>query len=326
MIESLVLMDIKGEQIHLALENGVSQWPKLDGRFPQVGGITFAFDPTKPPGSRIDPAYIKVGTEYMDRQQHYKLATKASLANGEDGYSALSQGQIIIWLSVHANRHVIHEVWIQMYQYIILLYNQEPNQNLQWFEILVSFSVNLSKLHRILFWESFENINLSEKLCSSPIYCRDNSRWWPVLPQSHHRAPQPFQICQVRIKSVSCDHVTCSWSGWRRSRRSRRGRWRALSTSSVWWPNLATTRTESSRSGRTPRPSSDRRLRGELCSWQQRWDWDNTSYHSSDHYTMWQLATYYLFLVPYTPLCPLICKSLIEVNIPLNPEHWIECF
>ena len=93
MIDSLVLIDIKGEQIHQALENGVSQWPKLDGRFPQVGGLTFAFDPTKPPGSRIDPAYIKIGTEYMDRQQHYKVATKAYLANGEDGYSALSQGE-----------------------------------------------------------------------------------------------------------------------------------------------------------------------------------------------------------------------------------------
>lgn len=94
MIDSLVLIDIKGEQIHLALENGVSQWPKLDGRFPQVGGITFAFDPTKPPGSRIDPAYIKIGTEYMDRQQHYKLATKAAMVDGDDGYTALSQGLI----------------------------------------------------------------------------------------------------------------------------------------------------------------------------------------------------------------------------------------
>ena len=95
MIDSLVLIDIKGHQIHQALENGVSQWPKLDGRFPQVGGITFSFDPTKEPGSRIDPAYIKIGTEYMDSQQHYKLATKAYLASGEEGYTALSQGTIL---------------------------------------------------------------------------------------------------------------------------------------------------------------------------------------------------------------------------------------
>ena len=59
---------------------------------PQVGGITFIFDPAKPPGSRIDPAYIKIGTEYMDKHQHYKLATKSALASGEDGYSGLAQG------------------------------------------------------------------------------------------------------------------------------------------------------------------------------------------------------------------------------------------
>ena len=94
MIDPLVLIDVKGEHIHQALENGVSQWPKLDAKFPQVAGITFAFDPTKPPGSRIDPAYIKIGSEYMDKHQHYKMATKASLANGEDGYTALNQGNI----------------------------------------------------------------------------------------------------------------------------------------------------------------------------------------------------------------------------------------
>ena len=88
-----MLIDVKGEQIHKALENGVSQWPKLDARFPQVGGISFVFDPKKPPGSRIDPAYIKIGTEYMDKHQTYKMATKAAMASGEDGYDSLSQGE-----------------------------------------------------------------------------------------------------------------------------------------------------------------------------------------------------------------------------------------
>lgn len=91
-----MLIDVKGEQIHKALENGVSQWPKLDARFPQVGGISFVFDPKKPPGSRIDPAYIKIGTEYMDKHQSYKMATKAAMASGEDGYDSLNQGSILI--------------------------------------------------------------------------------------------------------------------------------------------------------------------------------------------------------------------------------------
>ena len=32
MIDSLVLVDVTGEQIVQALENGVSKWPKLDAR------------------------------------------------------------------------------------------------------------------------------------------------------------------------------------------------------------------------------------------------------------------------------------------------------
>mgnify|MGYP001414857545 FL=1 len=88
-----MLIDVKGEQIHKALENGVSQWPKLDARFPQVGGITFVFDPKKPPGSTINPADMKIATEYMDKHQSYKMATKAAMASGEDGYDSLSQGE-----------------------------------------------------------------------------------------------------------------------------------------------------------------------------------------------------------------------------------------
>jgi len=96
MMDDLVLIDVDGEQIHQALENGVSQWPKLEGRFPQVSGITFAFDPSKPAGSRVDPDYVKVGDEYLDKNHHYKLVTKAYLAKGKDGYDALAKGTILV--------------------------------------------------------------------------------------------------------------------------------------------------------------------------------------------------------------------------------------
>ena len=36
MLDPLVLLDVTGDQLCQALENGVSQWPKLEGRFPQV--------------------------------------------------------------------------------------------------------------------------------------------------------------------------------------------------------------------------------------------------------------------------------------------------
>ena len=49
-----------------ALENGVSQYPKLEGRFPQVAGVNFAFDPDQPAGSRIDPEFVRIQGEYID--------------------------------------------------------------------------------------------------------------------------------------------------------------------------------------------------------------------------------------------------------------------
>lgn len=96
MMDPLVLLDVTGDQLLQALENGVSQWPKLEGRFPQVSGISFAFDPSQPPGSRVSPEYVKVGDEYVDREQHYKLVTKAYLALGKDGYDALALAPVLV--------------------------------------------------------------------------------------------------------------------------------------------------------------------------------------------------------------------------------------
>lgn len=36
MIDATVVIEVSGAQILAALENGVSKWPALEGRFPQV--------------------------------------------------------------------------------------------------------------------------------------------------------------------------------------------------------------------------------------------------------------------------------------------------
>lgn len=79
-----------GEQIYRALENGVSQYPKLEGRFPQVSGISFAFDPKKPPGSRIDPKFIKIGDEYLDMNQVCKKKFLDLIFLGKIFYAVVS--------------------------------------------------------------------------------------------------------------------------------------------------------------------------------------------------------------------------------------------
>jgi len=56
------------------LENGVSQVPKLEGRFLQVSGICFAYDASKEPGSRIDPVSIKIQNSPIDLNKVFILS------------------------------------------------------------------------------------------------------------------------------------------------------------------------------------------------------------------------------------------------------------
>ncbi|KAJ2162986.1 hypothetical protein GGF46_000172 [Coemansia sp. RSA 552] len=51
--DPVVVVRLTGDQIRRALENGVSKWPAQEGRFPQVSGIRFEFDPRRAPGDRI---------------------------------------------------------------------------------------------------------------------------------------------------------------------------------------------------------------------------------------------------------------------------------
>lgn len=65
-LDESVVLSVTGSQIIEVLENGVSQYPKHEGRFLQVAGIQFAFDPSKPGGQRIDPKLVKIQDEFID--------------------------------------------------------------------------------------------------------------------------------------------------------------------------------------------------------------------------------------------------------------------
>lgn len=85
-----------GKQILDMLENGVSMYPKLEGRFPQVAGVSFAFDPHKPPGSRVDTSLIRIGDEYLNLEQCYRLTTKSYVHTGCDGYIMLRDTEVLV--------------------------------------------------------------------------------------------------------------------------------------------------------------------------------------------------------------------------------------
>ena len=96
MVDSVSVIEVKGEQLVQALENGVSQYPKLEGRFPQVSGLKFSFDPSQPCGSRVVSDSVFVGDKAMELNRPYKLVTKGYIAHGRDGYDVFKHCDVIV--------------------------------------------------------------------------------------------------------------------------------------------------------------------------------------------------------------------------------------
>jgi 5'-nucleotidase len=86
---TLVRLKIKGNQLWKTLENGVSKYPALEGRFPIVSNIKFTFDPSKKYLKRIDPESIFIKGEKLDFEKYYTLSTRVYLHKGYDGYDEL---------------------------------------------------------------------------------------------------------------------------------------------------------------------------------------------------------------------------------------------
>jgi len=89
-----VLIELSGADLLAALENGVSQIEDTAGRFPQVSGMTYRYDASKPAGSRI--VAVEVGGAPLEMGRIYKLATNDFIFAGGDGYAALTRGKAII--------------------------------------------------------------------------------------------------------------------------------------------------------------------------------------------------------------------------------------
>ncbi|KAK3703755.1 hypothetical protein RRG08_040940 [Elysia crispata] len=96
LVDNCVVIKVTGAQLVQALENGVSKYPVKEGRFPQVAGLSFGFDPTRPPGQRVGGQLVKVRGEYIDMEAHYRLATKEYVALGKDGYDVLKDCEIVV--------------------------------------------------------------------------------------------------------------------------------------------------------------------------------------------------------------------------------------
>lgn len=90
------LVTLTGRQLLDALENGVSQVEAGGGRFPQVSGLRFSFDPAAAVGARVHLVEVwdpKAGAYHaLLPAETLIVATNDFLAGGGDGYTAFAAG------------------------------------------------------------------------------------------------------------------------------------------------------------------------------------------------------------------------------------------
>lgn len=96
MQDPLIVVEVTGRILYQSLENGVSSYPKLEGRFPQVSGISFTFNPDHPSGKRVEPKLVRIGDEWLDFEEKYAVCIKAYMHGGCDGYSMFKNCPILM--------------------------------------------------------------------------------------------------------------------------------------------------------------------------------------------------------------------------------------
>jgi 2',3'-cyclic-nucleotide 2'-phosphodiesterase/3'-nucleotidase/5'-nucleotidase len=87
-------VDLTGKQIIDALENSVSQVEEVKGRFLQVAGLRFTWNPDNPPGERVGK--VEIGTpdnyEPIEPESTYCVATTDYIIQGGDDYTVMNDG------------------------------------------------------------------------------------------------------------------------------------------------------------------------------------------------------------------------------------------
>jgi len=93
----IVKLEVTGATLRAAIEHGVGRTAEdtEPGRFPQVSGIRFSFDASRPSGSRL--VQITVNGQPLDDARKYTLATTTFLyVDSGDDYRMLKNSRVLI--------------------------------------------------------------------------------------------------------------------------------------------------------------------------------------------------------------------------------------
>ena len=89
------MLEVPGSVLRDVLERSVTAYPQESGGFLQVSGLTFVFDPARPPGQRV--VRVLVGGEPLDPEKRYTLAANNYTARGGDGYTMLATAKPLVF-------------------------------------------------------------------------------------------------------------------------------------------------------------------------------------------------------------------------------------
>ncbi len=91
---TLATFRLSGADLVVALENGVSQVEEVAGRFPQVAGLTFVWDPSKPAGEgRVTEVLVNGPDGYapLEMDRLYGVVSNDYVRKGGDGYDVFAE-------------------------------------------------------------------------------------------------------------------------------------------------------------------------------------------------------------------------------------------
>jgi 5'-nucleotidase / UDP-sugar diphosphatase len=93
---TLATFELSGADMVASLENGVSQVEDGAGRFPQVAGLKYTFDLSKPAGERVSDVLVQEGEEWvpLDPEKMYGVVSNNFMRNGGDGYALFASNAV----------------------------------------------------------------------------------------------------------------------------------------------------------------------------------------------------------------------------------------
>lgn len=89
---TVVRFKLRGSDLLEVLESCVAQVEQGTGRYPQVSGLCFSFDPARPAGARVSEVFV--GQQPLDPEAIYSVASNNFFAGGGDGLALLKDRKI----------------------------------------------------------------------------------------------------------------------------------------------------------------------------------------------------------------------------------------